>query len=243
MTAETIHAHPPESARGDIPTWTVWAGCTLLYAVFMAVAVFLPNALSGDPRGGWEYGLLEQFQNIVLALAVIMALDALRIANTSPMRAWLVLVALGSFWLLGEETSWGQHYFNWPTTGWFAQFNDQGETNIHNTAGGWFDQKPRMLLQLGMIIGGLAHPIAQWLRKGRGLIDNPWWLAPTMACVPTVIFSFIAGAPKAIDKLGILPIQLQFYRASEMEECFIYVFFIVYLLSLGVRLRYRRGQG
>lgn len=242
VTTAAAPTAPSDSARGDVSAALIWIACAVTYAIFMTIAVFWSATLSGDPRFGWEYGVLEQFQNVVLALSVIGALIVLCFAETTWMRAWLVLIALATFFLLGEETSWGQHYIGWETTGWFAQFNDQGETNLHNTPDGWLDQKPRMLLQIGMIVGGLIHPILKWVRKGRGLIDNPWWLAPTAACIAPVIFSFIAGAPKAIDKLEILPIQLQFYRASEMEECFIYVFFIAYLLSLGMRLRFRRAQ-
>jgi hypothetical protein len=241
VATSALLSYPPDSARGDISATTVWIVCALLYAVFMAAAAFWPEITTGFGRG-YEFGLFETFQNITLAAAVFLALAVLRHAESNLMRVWLVLIALGSFLLLGEEASWGQHYFGWETTGWFAQHNDQGETNLHNTPDGWFDQKPRMVLQLGMILGGIVHPLLQKFRNGRGLFDNPWWFAPTFACTAPVIFSFIAGAPKAIDKLSILPVQLQFYRASEMEECFLYVFFVVYLLSLAARLRFRRTQ-
>jgi hypothetical protein len=114
------------------------------------------------------------------------------------------------------------------------------------------DQLPRNLLYAGMLVGAIVHPLVKLMRKGRGLIDNPWWWAPTIASLPVTLFAFIAGAPKLIDKTATRlgfdawaadpPFRLETYvgRASEMEECFMYFFFIVYLLSLAARLRQRR---
>jgi len=216
----------------------------VVYLAFMALAYWRydivmgsgVHVVTGEPH--YEFGLFESSQNVVLAITLILAVIMAFSAKDALLRGWLILIALGSFVLLGEETSWGQHYFGWGTEGWFAEFNDQSETNLHNTPGGWFDQKPRMLLQLGMFLGGVVHPLLK-LWRGRGIFNRPWWLAPTIVCLAPVVISLLAGAPKAIDKLAILPVQLQYYRASEMEECFIYAFFVIYLLSLRARLKAR----
>jgi hypothetical protein len=238
--------HPPAQTAiaGDISARAVWFWCLALYAVYMGAAWFLPEVLQGPARHpvtgepNWEFGLLETTQNIFLAVALVMSGVMCARARPLLLQVWLGLIFLGLLFLLGEETSWGQHYFRWQTGEWFA-FNDQNETNLHNSADGWLDQKPRALLQVGMIVGAIIHPLLKLARKGRGLIDNPWWLAPTIVCLAPTLISLLAGAPKAIDKLGLLAIDLQFYRASEMEECFMYLFFVVYLLSLGARLRFR----
>ena len=172
-----------------------------------------------------------------MATRVIQFREALREAMSEEMRRD------PRVFLLGEEASWGQHYFNWETGGWFAQVNDQGETNFHNTPDGWLDQKPRAILQLGMILGAIAHPLVKKFRGGRGIFDSPWWLAPTFASMPPVVISLVAGLPKAIDKLEILPFEIQFTRVSEIEELFMYAFFVVYALSLRGRLAYRKAQG
>jgi hypothetical protein len=219
----------PTHARGDISAIAVWIVCGLLYAALMAMVFFAPDVLRGSGFDT-EQGLVEQLQNLTLFIALLLAVWTLMQANTTPMRAWLGLVVLGLVYLLGEEISWGQHYFGWDTGGVFANINDQGETNFHNTEGGWLDQKPRAVLLLGMILGAVVHPLVKWARKGRGLFDNPWWLAPTLASLPPVVFSQIAALPKRLD-------ILELFRWSEMEELFMYVFFITYLLSLLVRLR------
>ncbi len=249
----------PNADAGDISVRNVWLACLALYAIFMTAAIALPHEvlwmgssqLPGREDTNWELGLAETSQNIFLAVALIMAGLLLARANTRWMRIWLGVVFLGVLYLLGEETSWGQHYFRWATDGWFAENNDQFETNIHNTSP-LFDQLPRNLLYLGMVVGGIAHPLLKLVRKGRGLIDNPWWWAPTMACLPPVIFAFISGAPKGLDKMltnaGVeawtngFRLEAFIGRASEMEECFMYFFFVVYLWSLGRRIKFRSGN-
>lgn len=184
---------------------------------------------------------LEQFGNVILAVALVLALVAIARADSMWLRVWLVLVTLGILYVLGEEASWGQHYFHWQTGGWFASHNDQGETNLHNTSS-WLDQKPRALLQIGIIIGGIIHPLVKRFRNGRGLFDNPWWLAPTMASLPPGVFSILAGIPKTVDKMHLLPFELHSFRSSEFEELFFYLFFVTYLLSLLIRLKARRTR-
>jgi hypothetical protein len=88
-----------------------------------------------------------------------------------------------------------------------------------------------------------VHPLVKWARKGRGLFDHPWWLAPTFASLPPVVFSQIGALPERIDELHLLSFSLQLYRSSEMEEFFMYIFFITYTLSLWRRMEARRAAG
>ncbi|MCR6644093.1 MAG: hypothetical protein NVV62_06010 [Terricaulis sp.] len=245
---------------GDLSVRFVLLLCLGLYAVYMASALLIPHELlwqgparhpvTGEPN--WEFGLAETSQNIFLAIALVMSATMLARSKSTPYRIWMGVVFLGVLYLLGEETSWGQHYFRWGVGGWFADNNDQLETNLHNTSA-LFDQLPRNVLYLGMVAGGIVHPLLKWARKGRGLIDNPWWWAPTLASLPPVVFAFIAGAPKSIDKtltrLGVetwvegFRLETFIGRASEMEECFMYFFFVIYLWSLMRRLKARAAAG
>lgn len=244
------------AGAGDLSVSAVFLGCLALYALFMAAALALPHdvlwqggalhPVTGEPN--WEFGLAETSQNIFLAISLIMAGVMTARARGWLLKLWLGMVFLGVLYLLGEETSWGQHYLRWGVEGWFAENNDQAETNLHNTSA-LFDQLPRNLLYVGMVIGGIVHPLMKLIRKGRGLIDHPWWWAPTIASLPPVAFAFISGAPKALDKLltgaGVQAwaegFRLEAYvgRASEMEECFMYLFFVIYLWSLAARLKAR----
>ncbi len=233
--------------RADTSAPAVWLICGAIYAVFMALIFIAPDILKGPQTAlgrDWELGLIETSQNIVLLIALVLAVLLAFRARDRGLRLWAIAIALGTLFVLGEEISWGQHYFGWATGDLFARINDQNETNLHNTEGGWFDQKPRAILLLGMILGTIVHPLVKRFRKGRGLFDRPWWLAPTVASLPPVVFALIAGLPKAIDKLNddlnlysfSLQAALNEIRASEFQEIFLYIFFITYTVSLLERL-------
>lgn len=222
--------------RADISALLVWLVCAALYAVFMFFAFTQPSVLKG------ELGLLENTQAVILVVALVLAVRLLLQKHEKWLTRWLALISVGLFYLLTEETSWGQHYFGWEMHGFFEVFNDQGENNIHN-ASSWFDQKPRAILLLGMVFGTIVHPLVKHFRNRRGLFDNPWWLAPTLVCLGPVVFSQIGAIPERIDDLGVSSFSVQAYtggyRSSEMEEVYMYLFFVAYLLSLGHRLKLR----
>lgn len=221
----------------DLPAWPVWLACAALYAVFMYFAFADAEVLKG------ELGLLENAQVLVLLISFALALQLVIQANEKWLRIWAGVIILGIFYLLTEETSWGQHYFGWDMGGFFSAFNDQGENNFHNSDS-WLDQKPRAVLLFGMILGTIVHPLLKRFR-GRGLFDNPWWLAPTLFSLAPVIFSQIGAIPERIDDLNLSSFSAQAftggYRSSEMEEVYLYIFFITYLASLSHRLKQRKA--
>ncbi len=223
--------------RADISALAVWLVCLALYALFMFYAFTQPSVLKG------ELGLLENTQTVILIISLALAVRLAFQKSEKWLRWWLILISVGLFYLLTEETSWGQHYFGWQMGGIFESINDQGENNIHNSSS-WFDQKPRAILLFGMILGTIVHPLMKRFRNGRGLFDNPWWLAPTLVCLGPVIFSQIGAIPERIDDLNMFSFSAQAYtggyRSSEMEEVYMYLFFVAYLLSLGHRLKLKK---
>jgi hypothetical protein len=153
---------------------------------------------------------------------------------------WLLLIILGSTYFGGEEASWGQHWLGWETPEALGRLNDQGETNLHNTSS-WLDQKPRLLLELGVLAGGLLYPA--WLRLRRRSRpedrDDPWyWLWPTRVVTPTAALAILIVIPQRLDGAFGWPVPYPLaIRASETQEMLFGIFLMLYLWSFYVRLK------
>ena len=112
-----------------------------------------------------ELGVVELATTLCSALGVVAGIAALRHRTRLPtgwLQAWVALVTLACVYLTGEELSWGQHLFGWSTPESLMAVNDQGETNLHNISS-WLDQKPRMLLELFVLYGGIIRVL---MRRG-----------------------------------------------------------------------------
>ena len=82
-----------------------------------------------------EDGLLENFTLVPLLVAIVVIIRYLRrvAAYRSRMfRATLVIAALFSFFVAGEEISWGQRVLDIESSEFFLENNAQKETNLHN---------------------------------------------------------------------------------------------------------------
>jgi hypothetical protein len=131
----------------------------------------------------------------------------------------------------GEETSWGQHIFNWSTPDYWATINDQRETNIHNMSS-WFDQKPRLMLELGVVIGGLIIPLL--LRFKPHLLPKKFSIIyPTIGFIITALIFTVLKIADQMEDYG-----LRFMtRISEVEEIFIFYFVSLYMLLMRQRIK------
>lgn len=208
--------------------WLLWLPLALAAALAAAgrLAPGFYQTWLNDEQGG-----VEMAQWLALAAATVVALRLLWRPEARRRRylpGWLGLAALACLYVAGEEVSWGQHFLQWNTPDYWRALNDQAETNLHNVSA-WFDQKPRALLELGVIVGGLGAPLLRRLRPEliRGPLDL---LAPTAATLPLAALAEVAGFS---ERLGI---DL-FFRPSEVQELFFYLFALAYLIVLGRRMR------
>jgi len=213
--------------------WWLWIPLAILLAQ-IGIEIFGSHEFKGAVHS--ENGPHESLQFLCAFAGLIFALRSL--FHIPPdqkpfLTGWIICFALGCAYISGEEISWGQHIFEWGTPEFWSSVNDQNETNLHNTSS-WLDQKPRLILFIGVIVGGLIIPALQKFKPQLlpeifKLIYPPAFLSLT---------AFLALSVKLIDKVDErLPEMIIFSRASEVEELYVFYFVFMYLMVLYRRLR------
>ncbi len=210
----------------------------LTYQGLPAAVLLLPFVwfgIAGDDRGlKGEFGVIENLTVVFLLVAIgycVAALMAVRGVNhNGSLKGWLVLLILGAAYFALEEISYGQHLMGWTAPETWAEINDQQETNLHNVHA-VFDQLPRFLLSLGILIGGVILPLYRHFRK---LELTPtsrfYWQWPTMDCLT-------AGLLATLVRPVFGPLDLGFINVGETKENFIALFILLYCVSLRTRIK------
>ncbi len=184
-----------------------------------------------------ELGVVELATPLASALGFAAGMAALRHRERLPslwLQAWVALVTLACVYLTGEELSWGQHLFGWTTPESLMTLNDQGETNVHNISS-WFDQKPRLVLELYVLYGGIIRVL---MHRGEEPRDD-WqaWFWPTSIVLPAALLAILVRVPDRVeDWFGIGPLPYAI-RWSEPQEYYFALFLCLYLLSIWYRAR------
>jgi hypothetical protein len=228
-------ASPPFRQTAPPPLW-LWLILPLATAVVLAVLGTMAPEFYGkyiEP----EIGVLETVHVLEGVAGTVLAASLLsrpEVRRARWLTAWVVLALIGCIYVAGEEASWGQHLFAWTTPSEWQAINDQNETNLHN-ASSWLDQKPRLLLELGVIVGGIIFPLAQrggrWPQHGRIA-----YIVPPLTCLPAAAMAESVRLNEAGAWLLDTPRGL-YYRGSEVQELFFYFFVILYLMALAKRVR------
>ncbi len=231
---ETADISPDRRSEGFSAFW--WLGLPLLVAVGLALLALYSPGFYSDWIGADELGLLEQSEIFVPLAALVFAIRILimpELRGRAFLYFWVGAAALGTFYIAGEEASWGQHYLRWATPEAWQAINDQAETNLHNVSS-WLDQKPRSLLELGVIVGGIVIPILALfrptLRSGRFAI-----ILPPMLCLPSALLAEITRLTERLPE-AFGGSSAVFPRASEIQELFFYIFLLFYLIVLRQRI-------
>ncbi len=210
--------------------------------LLLAAQLLIENMTTGalHDRMLTENGPVETLQFLLLLPAALVAVWLLLDLKFKPpvfLSLWALLAALGCFYVGGEEVSWGQHFLNWDTPAYWAALNDQEETNLHNTSA-WFDQKPRLLLEIGVICGGLLLPLYQRFGKKK----LPVWLATIAPPGRFWLIALLVLVIKIADKFGGATEIYLFGRASEVIEFYLFYFILLYLMDLRARLTIERNE-
>jgi hypothetical protein len=231
----------------DLPRWLwLWTPLFLYFGHYLAWALLAPQTYNH-----WfpsETGFTENVTVVFAAIAMLLGLLVMRRtlqAGQHWLTWWFLLFVLGCLYFGGEEASWGQQWFHWQTPESWAQLNDQGESNFHNTdgpLGSLLDQLPRNLLTLGALIAGGIMP---WLRHARSknlsLEGRAFWLLPSLVCVPTGLLAGLGSLPEKLqEKLaGEGPIWIDI-QSGEVKELLLAFFLLLYAASVLKRWRQSR---
>lgn len=186
-------------------------------------------------------GMIEHLTVAVLIPGIIAAIYTLirfrRLLPTGWAQLWLLLWTLACIYFAGEECSWGQWYLEFETPEELTGLNDQGEFNLHNMSS-WLDQKPRMLVEVFVIVAGFLMPLVLHFKRGSGTDRSdgfvgkhlPWTLAPAMCWAAAGVF-FVQRIAKVADNAW-----LDRIGTSEFRELGVAWFLTLYLLSYWLRL-------
>ncbi len=196
----------------------------LIFVAQLLVEIYIPD--EQKPAFNSEGGPLETMEAIVIACAIPVAAYAAFKLKNPWLKLWMGIAALCSFYVAGEELSWGQWVFHWHTPAEWAAINDQNETNLHNTST-WFDQKPRALLELGVLIGGLIIPATRkWMPSK--LPERFREIYPDNIVIVTAAFAVLVKIINAFDKITK---HHFFWRGSELTEMYLYYFVLLYCVG------------
>ena len=218
-------------------------GRLLLFHVFPPLTILFPLvwvALVGNDRMlKGESGLVEIGTVLFLVIAIGFSVSGIVIAGRlglgGLLKAWLVLMILGSAYFALEEISYGQHMFGWEAGETLAELNDQQETNLHNIHA-IFDQVPRAVLTLGILIGGIILPL---YRKFRGIrLDESnrfYWQWPTMDCVTV-------GLLVILIRPVLSPFEIEAINTGETKESLFAMFIMLYCISIQMRLARKQAR-
>lgn len=182
-----------------LPRWLALGGPLLLMIYPFVLMIPGMNWEEGVDR---EYGLVENLTVLFLLSAIIVALRTLPYRLGGLHGAALGMLAFGAFIFLGEEISWGQHFFGFSTPEKLMEINRQHETNIHNINGTVefiFTKVIRSGLSIGCVVGGLVIPFILSRKKVQFAPGSlHFWLWPSLSAALASVMVNTVGVPNKI---------------------------------------------
>jgi len=205
------------------------------FPLFIMVFPFIWVALAGNDRAlKGELGMVELGTFFFLVIAIGLCISSLtvirRLEPSVYLKAWIVILIIGATYFALEEVSYGQHVFHWRTAEAWKALNDQNETNLHNVHA-LFDQVPRALLTIGILVGGVVLPLYRYFRGIKLEESNRfYWQWPTMDCVTIGLLVILIRPFQMVVHTHVI-------STGETKEMLFAMFILLYCLSLHSRLR------
>ncbi|NQV22608.1 MAG: hypothetical protein HQ511_14440 [Rhodospirillales bacterium] len=157
--------------------WSMAAFSIVMLAGFVAWRLLDPHSMH---QWSGEDGPIENTTAIIYAVAGCIFFITARRAGFQVSggsrwgRVFLLIWALGSFIIAGEEISWGQRIFGFETPEAVAEINQQQETTLHNLhfVNDIIAASPVALHALFMGLVGVLFPLIALWRPGREIIQR-----------------------------------------------------------------------
>lgn len=214
------------------PLWWLWLPLAFILIQAVLEAVLPQSVLMPIHSENGPHELLQFFTIFSAFLVSLSLLFSLSPKKEPLLFYWVLAATLSCFYVAAEEISWGQHFLDWSTPEYWSGYNDQNETNLHNTSS-WLDQKPRLLLEIGVITGGLVIPLLRKFKPESLPVAFSSLYPPSLLSVVALVYVLV----KIIEKTGEAFGLVIFERASEVEELYMFYFVLLYLLTLRKRER------
>jgi hypothetical protein len=214
------------------PAWLVY-GVTV--ALWIYTYIDHMNSLSSGAPVNREYGLIENATAFFLFLAIIFFILCLKKSQSLGEKMWLLILIVGSVYFLGEEISWGYHFFHYDVGEKWSSVNEQKEPNLHNLGAIWgiiFKELPRQLVSIAVVIGGLLGVVADRTEswpKNTSLRQ----LIPSGDTLFVAIIANVVSAPEKIFTHILTKAQTPKWLllgndAGELKECLLALFIMLY---------------
>jgi hypothetical protein len=192
------------------PIFWLWIPIVAL-VIQILLEIFIPKETLSIMHS--ENGPHETLQALTVAVGFFVSIRVLcsKTLKTWLLKVWFTLAALACLYVTGEEVSWGQHIWDWTTPEFWQGINDQEETNLHNTSS-WLDQKPRLILLVGIVFGTLIYPFL----KKKNFIKLPVQLDFLFPPKELSIIALIIVVSLVIEKIFEIFDIFVFVRYSEV---------------------------
>lgn len=220
----------------------------LLYWIiplFAGYSVVVSYFIGSDFYQFWvfnPFGFVETFVGTTLLLTAILGIYILTLPQPSKSllpRAMLFTYVCAVIFFLGEDMNWGQYYrekfFGYEVHEYFKDNNKEMETNLHNMSG-WFNQKPRFLVLLWVLVTGVLFQLGWQYPKNKTNSFIPEYFWPDKKILPLGIMVITARLPERLSELAGQE-NIKEIRYSEVQEIFLALFMLMFLLQIYKKLK------
>ncbi len=207
-----------------------------------------------------EHGIVENATFLFLVVAVWFQFRSLLHYKKMPtlLVGFIFILLLGSIYFAGEETDWGQVWFQGiETPEALVSANREGQLNLHKLEHPalrlMFNTGPRLLASILMVVG----IVLPFLSERKGWYDQEatslftelrWWLLPRKSIVlPCVLATFVSIASDLVKNVldtapdGYLELVLR-KPSGELKEYFIALAIMIFSWSFYRRLICRNAE-